>query len=114
MTSTKRTTGLASLSLAVLLTLLMGTPALAHGNDVQPISPSATAIPAAKTATKTGTKTDAKPAPVAATSSGPAKDIYAARESKDLEKFRGGDVVIIGGTTVLVVLLVVLIIVVVS
>ncbi|HEX4406385.1 MAG TPA: hypothetical protein VH560_16215 [Polyangia bacterium] len=56
-------------------------------------------------------KTAAKPAE---TSPLTAKDIYAARESKDLEKFRGGDVVIIGSSTALVVLLVVLIIVVVS
>jgi hypothetical protein len=111
MTSTKRTTGLASLSLAVLLTLLMGTPALAHGNDAQPVSPSgAIAVQAANA------KIEAKPASTAATSPTPghAKDIYAARESKDLEKFRGGDVVIIGGGTVLVVLLIVLIIVVVT
>jgi hypothetical protein len=108
MTSTKRTTGLASLSLAVLLTLLMGTPALAHGNnDAQPIS---------TTGANAIAKTEARPASVAATSAtpGPAKNIYAARESKDLEKFRGGDVVIIGGTTVLIVLLVVLLVVVVS
>jgi len=99
--------GLASLSLAVLLTLLMGTPALAHGNDAQPVSATGASAPS---------KTDARPASSAATAPtpGPAKDIYAARESKDLEKFRGGDVVIIGSTTVLVVLLVVLLIVVVS
>jgi predicted carbohydrate-binding protein with CBM5 and CBM33 domain len=105
MTSTKRTTGLASLSLAVLLTLLMGTPAMAHGNDVQPVSRRATVVLAADTQAATAT---AAPTPT------PAKNIYAARESKDLEKFRGGDVVIIGSTTVLVVLLVVLLIVVVS
>jgi hypothetical protein len=105
MTSTKRTMGLASLSLAVLLTLLMGTPALAHeNNDAQAVSASAIA------------RTEARPAAPAATSPrpGPAKNIYAARESKELEKFRGGDVVIIGGTTVLIVLLVVLLVVVVS
>jgi hypothetical protein len=100
--------GLASLSLAVLLTLLMGTPALARGNDVQPVSPRATVGLAADT------KTETTPAATAVTSPTPtpAKSIYAARESKDLEKFRGGDVVIIGGTTVLIVLLVVLILVV--
>jgi hypothetical protein len=110
MISTKRIKGLASLSLAVLLTLLMGTPARAHGNDLPPAPSSATVVRAATA------KTDTKPASVAATSPTPgsAKNIYAARESKDLEKFRGGDVVIIGGGTVLVVLLVVLIIVVVS
>jgi hypothetical protein len=113
MTSTKRTTGLASLSLAVLLTLLMGTPALARGNDVQPLPASAAAAPAASAATKPGAKIDAKPTS-AATSPGATKDIYAARESKDLEKFRGGDVVVIGGGTVLVVLLILIIIVVVS
>jgi hypothetical protein len=116
MTSTKRTTGLASLSLAVLLTLLMGTPALAHGNDVSPVPPSAASAPAAPSKTSaevTSAKVDVQRTPVA-TSPGAAKDIYAARESKDLEKFRGGDVVVIGSTTVLVVLLVVLIIVVVS
>jgi hypothetical protein len=107
MTSTKRTKGLASLSLAILLTLLMGTPALARGNDVQPLPASAVAVPAAPGLVKTA----AKPAE---TSPLTAKDIYAARESKDLEKFRGGDVVIIGSSTALVVLLVVLIIVVVS
>jgi hypothetical protein len=107
MTSTKRTTGLASLSLAVLLTVLMGTPALAHGTDVQPVSRRAPAAGAANT------KTEATPAAAAATAPTPtpAKNIYAARESKDLEKFRGGDVVIIGSTTVLVVLLDVLLIV---
>jgi hypothetical protein len=113
MTSSRRTTGLASLSLAVLLTLLMGTTAQAHGNDVKPVGPSAaraTAVPAAGTAAKS----DGRAAHAAATSPGPAKDIYAARESKDLEKFRGGDIVVIGSGTVLVVLLVVLIIVVVS
>lgn len=110
MTPTKRTTGPASLGLAVLLTLLMGTPALAHGHDVQPVSGRATRVLAADT------KTEATPAAVASTSAtpSPAKSIYAARESKDLERFRGGDVVIIGSTTVLVVLLVVLLIVVVS
>jgi hypothetical protein len=108
MTSTKRTMGLASLSLAVLLTLLMGTPALAHGNDVQPASRRATVALAADT------KTEATPAAAGATSPTPTptKEIYAAREAKDLEKFRGGDVVVIGSTTVLIVLLVVLIIVV--
>jgi hypothetical protein len=109
MTSTKRTTGLASLSLAVLLTLLMSTPALARGNDVQP-NPARAVV--ARTA-DAGAKIDIKPISAAAVSS-PAKDIYAARESKDLEKFHGGDVVIIGSTTVLVVLLVVLLVVVVS
>lgn len=108
MTSTKRTRGLASLALAVLLTVLMGTPALARGNDAQ-ATPTSEAV---AVAAKPGVKIDARS--VSAATSSAAKDIYATRESKDLEKFRGGDVVIIGGGTVLVVLLVVLLVVVVT
>ena len=110
-TARKRALALLASLLGVVLTLSAGTDAWAKGAAPPGERPGPRAETAGQLALGDATEANGgRPSAQATT----LKETYAAREvsAKNLEKFRGGDVVIISSTTALVVLLVVLIIVV--